>query len=86
MATPGQVLSHKIWKELHEQGFIQDFWLGVGNFFGKTNVRVGGCGGILSGAHYHWTHHARGGLVASPPGNFLKFRPSEITSGAFSFP
>ena len=46
-------------------------------------------GGILSGAHYYWTHHGRGGgggLGASPPGKILKFRFSEITSGAFSFP
>ena len=26
-----------------------------------------------------------GGSGGTPPGNFLKFRPSEITFGAFSF-
>ena len=67
-----------------KSGFHTGFFLlGVGNFFGKANVFVGGCGGILSGAHYHWTCHARGVWGHAPP---RKFRPSEITSGAFSFP
>ena len=68
------------------QGFMQDFWLGVGNFFGKANVLVGGCGAILSGAHYLWTHHA-GGVWGHPPQEFfLKCRSCEITSDAFPSP
>ena len=53
------------------QGFIQDFLLGVGNFFRKANVLVGGRGGILSGVHYLWRCHARG-VWGHSPRNFFE--------------
>ena len=56
------------------QGFIQDFLLGVGNFFGKANVLVGGCGDILARVHYHWTRHTRGVWGHAPQENFDPLR------------
>ena len=35
---------------------------------------------------YAWQHTLLGGLGACPPRNFLKFRPSEIASGAIFRP
>ena len=35
---------------------------------------------------YVWQHILLGGLGACPPRKFLKFRPSEIASGAFFRP
>ena len=42
----------------------------------------GGGGNVQRGVQS--TPHARGGLGACSPRKILKFRPSEITSGAFS--
>ena len=63
------------------QGFIQNFWMGVGNFFGKANVLVGGCGGILFGVHYHVM---LGGLGACSPGEFVQNNCLEIAFREFT--
>ena len=67
--------SKPVTRLMNMQGFIQDFLLGVGNFFGKANVLVGGRGGILARVQYHWTRHARGIWGHAPQENFLNLNP-----------
>ena len=57
------------------------------NFFGKTNVLEGGCWGIPArpGSFRKMIiAHVMGAGGMDPQNFFLKFRPFEITSGAFS--